>query len=203
MKKFLLFAFSVLLAQVLISCAAPVRKDTEAKIDESKTWGADSKRLFELILDRGVEPNNLIYQSCLYARQNLFTQVADGSIEPLNAMCAFDKAHRIFYVSYFEGLFIRDYKIVDIPLRAIVDYSSFQTEGDSVQRLLNLKRFKGQFQIRTRDEVSIFLNFDSFAEMDAELVSLGVPKIPPGQVYWWDVNRNYHGDYGIQFPAMK
>jgi hypothetical protein len=192
MKKFLLFSLLALLVQALISCAAPVRKDTEAQIDESRIFGLDSKRLFELIVDRGTEPNNLIYQSCFYAHR-FHNEVGDGAVDPFPAMCTFDKKNRIFHVSYVDGLFIRDYHVVDIPLSTVVNYSSFETEGDSLQKSLKLKRFKGQFQIRTRGDITIFMNFDSFTDMDAELRAFTIPKISPTLVYWWDMHYETGG----------
>jgi len=187
MKKSLLFALLALLVQALISCAAPVRKDTEAQIDESRIFGLDAKRLFELILDRGADPSNLIYQSCFYSHR-LLKEFPAAAVDFLPAMCAFDKKNKIFYVSYVDGLFIREYAVVDIPFSTIVNYSSFETEADQLQKFLKLKRFKGQFQIRTRSDVNIFINFESFAEMDAEFQRLLIPKEVYPLVYRWDMH---------------
>ena len=48
------------------------------------------------------------------------------------------------------------------------------------------------------------MDYSTFVEMDKELTAINIPKIPPGQIYWWDWAGTRNMNYDItEFPIKK
>lgn len=175
------YVYLLLYTLNLISCALPPETIAGQKIDKSRLWGAGSARLLELIVKKGGSPADLLYQSCMYFHHPL-SQYSDGVVDAEFAMCGLDISRKIFYISYHDGSFFGHDVVKEIPLSTISSYSSFD-KGKKTRRIdylaekyLNYetKSFRGQLQIREKDEIHILMNWTDFTEINEQLRSLGV-----------------------------